>query len=150
MAEKDWINEAVKEFRKGCKELQDELSKAANGTLLDVSDEQIMKNLELGMIATPSKKKGTRWNPKTISHILGHPLYAGYIYWGGVFARGRHEPIIALDIWNQAQRKRREKNINTRSPRKTTVHKSRKSRIPRITERTRLFTIEDDQIKPLD
>lgn len=46
MAEKDWVEEAVKEFRKGCKELQDELSKAANGTLLDVSDEQIKKNLE--------------------------------------------------------------------------------------------------------
>jgi hypothetical protein len=46
MQENDWINEAVKEFRKGCQELQEELSKAANGTLLDVSDEQIMKNLE--------------------------------------------------------------------------------------------------------
>ena len=46
MAEKDWVEDAVMEFRKGCKELQDELSKAANGTLLDVSDEQIMKNLE--------------------------------------------------------------------------------------------------------
>ena len=46
MSEQEWIDEAVKEFRKGCKELQDELSKAVNGTLLDVSDEQIMKNLE--------------------------------------------------------------------------------------------------------
>jgi hypothetical protein len=46
MAEKNWIEEAVKEFRKGCKELQDELSNAASGTLLDVSDEHIMKNLE--------------------------------------------------------------------------------------------------------
>ena len=46
MQEKDWINEAVKEFRKGCQQLQKELSQAANGTLLDVSDEQIMKNLE--------------------------------------------------------------------------------------------------------
>jgi Sec-independent protein translocase protein TatA len=46
MQEKDWINDAVKEFKKGCQELQKELSKASNGTLLDVSDEQIMKNLE--------------------------------------------------------------------------------------------------------
>jgi hypothetical protein len=46
MQETDWINEAVKEFKKGCQELQKELLKAANGTLLDVSDEQIMKNLE--------------------------------------------------------------------------------------------------------
>ena len=46
MSEQQWIAEAVKEFRKGCQELQAELSKAANGTLLDVSDEQIMRNLE--------------------------------------------------------------------------------------------------------
>ena len=46
MAGQKWIDEAVKEFRKGCQQLRDELTKAANGTLLDVSDEQIMKNLE--------------------------------------------------------------------------------------------------------
>ena len=46
MAEEKWIDEAVKEFRRGCQQLRDELSKAANGTLLDVSDEQIMKTLE--------------------------------------------------------------------------------------------------------
>ena len=46
MSEKEWIDEAVNEFRKGCEQLSDELAKAANGTLLDVSDEQIMKNLE--------------------------------------------------------------------------------------------------------
>ena len=34
MQENDWINEAVKEFRKGCKELQEELSKADNGLLV--------------------------------------------------------------------------------------------------------------------
>jgi len=46
MAEQDWIDDAVKKFRKGCQQLKDELSQAANGTLLDVSDEQIMKNIE--------------------------------------------------------------------------------------------------------
>jgi hypothetical protein len=46
MSEQEWIDEAVKEFRRGCQQLQDELAQAANGTLLDVSDEQIMKNLE--------------------------------------------------------------------------------------------------------
>jgi Sec-independent protein translocase protein TatA len=46
MSEQKWIDEAVKEFRKGCRELQEKLANAANGTLLDVSDEQIMKNLE--------------------------------------------------------------------------------------------------------
>ena len=46
MSEQDWIEQAVKEFRKGCRELQEELAQAANGTLLDVSDEKIMKSLE--------------------------------------------------------------------------------------------------------
>lgn len=46
MSEQEWIDEALKQFRKGCQELQEELAKAANGTLLDVSDKQIMKNLE--------------------------------------------------------------------------------------------------------
>ncbi len=46
MAKQDWIEDAVNEFRNGCSQLQDELAQAANGTLLDVSDEQIMKTLE--------------------------------------------------------------------------------------------------------
>ena len=46
MSEQNWIENAVKEFRKGGKEFQNELEKAANGTLLNVSNEQIMKNLE--------------------------------------------------------------------------------------------------------
>lgn len=42
----DWIDDAVTRFRQGCRDLQHELSHAANGTLLDVSDEQIMKKIE--------------------------------------------------------------------------------------------------------
>ncbi|MCK5175435.1 MAG: hypothetical protein KAR47_18720 [Planctomycetes bacterium] len=42
----EWIEDAVNRFRKGCKELQSELANAANGTLLDVSDEQIMDRIE--------------------------------------------------------------------------------------------------------
>ena len=41
-----WIEDAVKNFRNGCKELQKELSNAADGTLLDVSDQQIMEKIE--------------------------------------------------------------------------------------------------------
>jgi hypothetical protein len=59
MSQENWIEEAVKEFRKGCQQLQDELSKAANGTLLDVSDEQIMKNLE-PLLKKFSKKRYKR------------------------------------------------------------------------------------------
>ena len=46
MSQQDWIEEAVAEFRKGCQELHDELDSAADGTLLDVSDEQIVRTLE--------------------------------------------------------------------------------------------------------
>lgn len=43
---KEWIDEAVNNFREGCLELQNELANAANGTLLDVSDQQIMEKIE--------------------------------------------------------------------------------------------------------
>jgi len=44
--DKEWIEDAVKNFRNGCLDLQNELSNAANGTLLDVSDQQIMEKIE--------------------------------------------------------------------------------------------------------
>ena len=46
MPQAQWIDEMVKRFRKGCEELQSELGRAANGTFLDVSDEQILHKLE--------------------------------------------------------------------------------------------------------
>ncbi len=42
----DWIDDAVTRFRQGCRDLQDELPHAADGTLLDVSDAQIMETIE--------------------------------------------------------------------------------------------------------
>jgi hypothetical protein len=42
----EWIEDAVNRFRKGCLGLQNELANAANGTLLDVSDQQIMEKIE--------------------------------------------------------------------------------------------------------
>ncbi|MGC9424150.1 hypothetical protein [Vibrio sp.] len=42
----EWIEDAVKNFRYGCLELQKELANASDGTLLDVSDEQIMEKIE--------------------------------------------------------------------------------------------------------
>lgn len=72
MSEKDWIEEAVKEFHKGCKELQDELSKAAHGTLLDVSDEQIIKNLEplLKDVQQKAIQKALK-KPRSILTVVG-------------------------------------------------------------------------------
>ena len=42
----EWVEDAVNRFRKGCQQLQSELANAANGTLLDVSDQQIMEKIE--------------------------------------------------------------------------------------------------------
>ena len=46
MSDQEWIEEAVKNFRNGCLELQKGLANAADGTLLDVSDQQIMEKIE--------------------------------------------------------------------------------------------------------
>ncbi len=46
MSEQEWIEDAIKDFRSGCLELQKELANAADGTLLDVSDQQIMEKIE--------------------------------------------------------------------------------------------------------
>lgn len=42
----EWIEDAVHRFRQGCEDLQHELAQAAAGTLLDVSDEQIIERIE--------------------------------------------------------------------------------------------------------
>jgi hypothetical protein len=44
--DKKWIDEAVKIFRDGCLDLQKQLSDAPDGTLLEVSDQQIMDKIE--------------------------------------------------------------------------------------------------------
>jgi len=46
MQDKAWIEDAVQRFRNGCQELQQELSQAADGTLLDVSEDQIIEKIE--------------------------------------------------------------------------------------------------------
>ena len=45
-SEDAWIEEAVEEYRKHLIEFKKEMSKAADGTLLDVADEHIIKNFE--------------------------------------------------------------------------------------------------------
>lgn len=42
----EWIDDAVQRFRRGCEDLQRELAQSAAGTLLDVSDEQILEKIE--------------------------------------------------------------------------------------------------------
>jgi len=46
MQKNEWIEEAVEQFRQYCIEMDQQLDHAPDGTLLDVSDEQIMKNFK--------------------------------------------------------------------------------------------------------
>jgi hypothetical protein len=43
MENMQWIESAVARFRKCCEQMQDELGKAEDGSLLDVADEQIFE-----------------------------------------------------------------------------------------------------------
>jgi hypothetical protein len=43
MKKSEWIESAVLRFRQCCEQMQDELGKAADGSLLDVADEQIFE-----------------------------------------------------------------------------------------------------------
>lgn len=43
MGNSQWIESAVLRFRQCCEQMHDELGKAADGSLLDVADEQIIE-----------------------------------------------------------------------------------------------------------
>ena len=43
MGKSEWIEEAVSRFRKCCEQLYEQLDDAADGSLLDVADEQIFE-----------------------------------------------------------------------------------------------------------
>lgn len=42
----EWVDDAVSRFRRGCENLRQELSQAAEGTFLDASDDHIMEQIE--------------------------------------------------------------------------------------------------------
>jgi len=44
MEKSEWIEEVVSRFRKCCEQLYEQLDDAADGSLLDVADEQIFEN----------------------------------------------------------------------------------------------------------
>ena len=43
MEKSEWIEDAVSKFRKCCEQLQEQLGDAADGSLLDVADEQVFE-----------------------------------------------------------------------------------------------------------
>ncbi len=50
-----------------------------------------------------SKRGKSSVGLKTIESILHRHLYAGYFYWKGVRYNGTYEPIISIELFNQAQ-----------------------------------------------
>lgn len=55
---------------------------------------------------TPKKKRigGKPLSTSTVYRILTNPFYAGMIRWGGEIYRGRHDPIVSIEEFQQVQR----------------------------------------------
>jgi len=66
-------------------------------------------------------RKGERWKGTRVHKMIGNPLYAGLIRWGGETAMGTHEAIITKETFDAAQRIMHGRN-----------HKSRQLRSPNI------------------
>ncbi len=48
-------------------------------------------------------KRGKPWAPIKVYRILHNPLYAGYLRWDGLMRKGEHEPLVAVEAFNQVQ-----------------------------------------------
>ncbi len=66
-------------------------------------------------------RKGDRWKGTRIHKMIGNPLYAGLVRWGGETAMGSHEPIISTETFEAAQATMHGRN-----------HKSRQLRSPNV------------------
>lgn len=78
-------------------------------------------------------KRGGRWENRTIEYVLRNPVYIGKIRWNPsgktrrnysdeniMVVDGSHEPIISLEVWDEAQRKvEKLKNMYGRYARQT-------------------------------
>lgn len=60
------------------------------------SFERIAYRLNMNGVTT---RKGKKWRCCTVGEILKNPTYAGYVHWKGIIAKGKHEPIVPLEIW---------------------------------------------------
>ncbi len=88
-----------------------------NETSAGRTQSDIRKGLDADRVPPPAPKnkneaKGTGWAESTIYDIQHNRTYAGYIVWGvssasgdpPVIAKGRHEPIVSEEEFEQAQR----------------------------------------------
>lgn len=51
-------------------------------------------------------KHGGKWARQTIAKILTNPVYCGWLRWEDQVYPGEHEPVLGVDTYNEAQRRR--------------------------------------------
>lgn len=55
---------------------------------------------------------GRRLNKTSVAALLANPFYIGHFRWGGKVHKGKHEAIVAVELWQKVQDILAGKNIN--------------------------------------
>ena len=55
-----------------------------------------------GLVSLRKKKPLDKW---AISRLLKNPIYCGDVRWRGEVLRGRHQPLVTRELWEQVQRR---------------------------------------------
>src|SRR6266571_2324480 len=50
---------------------------------------------------------GTSWTPIKVYRILHNPVYAGFLRWDGIVRKADHDPLVAVEKFNEAQERLR-------------------------------------------
>jgi len=52
-------------------------------------------------------KRDTGWTPIKVYRILHNPVYAGFLRWDGIVRKADHDPLVAVEEFNEAQERLR-------------------------------------------
>jgi hypothetical protein len=68
------------------------------------------RHVSMGKLARQLLARGVpgKWSSPKIGWILGNTVYLGMSHYGGVVARGNHEPIVTSIVFNLANKRRRD------------------------------------------
>jgi site-specific DNA recombinase len=63
-------------------------------------------------------KRDTAWTSVKVYRILHNPVYAGFLRWDGFLRKADHEPVVTIELFNEAQERLRSRALlsNARSP----------------------------------
>jgi len=56
-------------------------------------------------------KLGTSWAPIKVYRILHNPVYAGFLRWDGIVRKADHDPLVAVETFNEAQERLRSRAL---------------------------------------